>query len=157
MILWYNIGRFFCGNSPLPRWQNEARFHSESGLLLPIQPKGIMRLEEEARELQRLIEDSLAKGLADLSDPPDITELRARLRDGVFELEELLKSLPQRQREVAYVLYVQKIRQATCVVHMAVDSVVNKNTTGENPPDEAMFADNPNVVPSWHYIANLYG
>jgi hypothetical protein len=121
------------------------------------QLKGFMRLDEEARKLQRQIEDPSVDGQPDLSDLPDAAELRAILRNGIFEFEESLKGLPPDQQEVAYILYLQKIREVTCTMHIAVDSLVDKNKLGNDMPGEEMFAELVNVVPSWHYIAHLYG
>ena len=115
-----------------------------------------MQLEEEARKLERQIEGATAEGLGSLSDLPDVKELRPILRNGVDEFEETLAKLPRDQQEAAYILYLQKIRETTCAMHIAVDSLVSKKRLGPNPPDEGMFADNPYVVPRWHCIAQLY-
>ena len=111
-----------------------------------------MRLDEEAGKLLSQIE-----GPSNARELEDATELRAILREGVFELEEALKTLPSDQQEVVHILYLQKVREITCTTHIAVNALIDKHRVGGTVPDEEVFAGDPHVLPSWREIAHLYG
>lgn len=111
-----------------------------------------MSLEKEARELLREVEDPARRITSKTG--LDINELRSAIREGVFEFEELLKTLATKQRKAVYTLYLQKIRRTTCLVHMVADLIDQKNETGgivsdNDPPDT-------DLLPATAFIAHLY-
>jgi hypothetical protein len=107
----------------------------ESGLQLPISTERIPMLNQE--EIHTF-EDELRNPVHDKIR--DVPTLKKIIRDAVQALEKSLDNLPAKERETAYSLYLQKIRNLTFPFHLAVIAFTVRNQSRKESTREALQA-----------------
>jgi hypothetical protein len=131
-FLWYNSARFPSETSALLGWQKEARFpHWKTAFDCQSQPKGFMRLDQEAQKA----EERILEGAIEIDD---VATLKRILNECLTAFEKETNALPKPERDEALSLYLDKLRKVTFSFHYTILRRAADKQFYSSPSNEAI-------------------
>jgi hypothetical protein len=138
-----------CGISLLSVAERSPFSIPKTGFDCQSQPKGFMRLDEEAQKAEERI-------LQHAQRMEDVPTLKRILREGLAGFEQALDALSPQEREAALSLYLDKIRKITFGFHFAIFERSARAEFFRNPTRERMQAILARSAEDMDKIASLY-